>query len=78
MDQPTPPPRKKKFDYKPYVGGIVLLSLTGLIYNTLTSTNSRAGLTLFLFASGTGALTRGVPPTALNARTGELTPPTSD
>ncbi len=31
----------------------------------LTTTNTRGGVSLFLFANGTGAVTRGVPPTAL-------------
>jgi hypothetical protein len=31
----------------------------------LTATHSRGGISLFLFANGTGAITRGVPPTAL-------------
>ncbi len=31
----------------------------------LTSTNSRAGVSLFLFANGTAAITRGTPPTAV-------------
>lgn len=31
----------------------------------LTATNTRAGLTLFLFANGTGAITRGVPPSTV-------------